>query len=115
MKVLTAFITLFSLKFALAAATPIYNEHQIRLCDSKESIIKKLQLKEIISADIKNKKSYVYYIDTKNRDYASLNWSIRVRVKSNKTEITVKKKLINKDYSYSNYPNMVCEYDLHGP
>lgn len=115
MKVLTAFITLFSLKFALAAPAPIHSEHQIRLCDNKESIIEKLHLKEIISADIKNKKSYVYYIETKNRDYASLNWSIRVRVKSNKTEITVKKKLVAKDYSNSKYPNMVCEYDLHGP
>ena len=91
-----------------------YVEHQIRLCDSEQEIINKFQLNSLIPVDVQTSEFQVYYIDTINRDYESLNWSLRVRVKNKKTEITVKQKSVKELNPAIKYPHMICEYDLHG-
>lgn len=109
MKIIIIFTIFISLNTFAASSGAINIEHQVRLCEDEQSIIKKLNLNQEES-----KKFQTYYIETKNKDYETQGWSIRVRVKSNKTEITVKKKARETDHLENKYPNIICEYDLHG-
>jgi len=102
-----------SLTTFAASIDPINTEHQIRLCDSKQSILEKLKL-DNLSSGFKASFYKVYYLETLNRDLEKNQWSIRVRAKKNKAEITIKKKFLNIPSNVSYSPDMICEYDLHG-
>lgn len=104
---------LFSQSVFASKTEELMIEHQIRLCDDAESITKKLDIEKSSSNDSKNKKYETYYVETKERNYQNLEWSIRIRLKQDKTEITLKKKSIANLRLDSKYPNMKCEYDLH--
>ena len=110
MKIIIIFSIFLSLNLFAASSDAINIEHQVRICDNEQSILKKLKLDQA-----KNKIYQTYYIETKNKDFESRSWSIRVRVKSNKTEITVKKRSSEAEHLENKYPNIICEYDLHGP
>ncbi len=115
----TTFLILFILSFNIIHASDILRrkpniEHQIRLCDDDLSIIQKLNLKLQNNTNNQEKNFQTYYIETQKRSYETLRWSIRIRVKANKTEITVKKKSLPNEKLESIYSNIICEYDLHG-
>jgi uncharacterized protein YjbK len=110
---------LFILTFNISYASDVLGnkpniEHQIRLCDDDLSIIQKLNLKLQNNTNNQEKNFQTYYIETQNRSYEALKWSIRIRVKANKTEITVKKKSLPSEKLENKYANIICEYDLHG-
>lgn len=114
MKLVFIFIFLF-LSLNLFAKEPALNiEHQIRLCDEGQLIFKKLFPSQDNSSETKDKKYKIYYIETKDHIYESLGWSIRARVKSKNTEITIKKKSSERIELDGLFHDMICEYDLHG-
>lgn len=114
MKIIFLIFCLISSNVFAAIDNSTNIEHQIRLCDSEQEIINKFLLNSLVPIDLQTSEFQLYYIDTIKRDYDSLKWSLRVRVKNKKTEITVKKKSIREIDLAPKYPNMICEYDLHG-
>ncbi len=114
MKILIFFFSLIYGQYLLAASTDLLNiEHQIRLCDDKQTILDKIK-NDPWSSSFNSNSYKVYYIDTANRDFEKNQWSIRARIKKNKTEITVKKKFPNIPSKQNIPPEMICEFDLHG-
>jgi uncharacterized protein YjbK len=84
-------------------------EHQIRLCDDNEKILRNLNLKKK-----QEKKSLVYYLDTEDKKLSERGLSVRIRVKQNKAEMTLKKRLGDTNSPGPMSRSTVCEYDLHG-
>lgn len=84
-------------------------EHQIRLCDDNAKILRNLNLNKK-----QEKNSLVYYLDTEEKKLSERGISVRIRVKQNKAEITVKKRLGDTNSPGPVSPSTVCEYDLHG-
>lgn len=83
-------------------------EHQIRLCDDQKNIFKKLNLQ-----DLSGKKRIVLYAETANRFYQQNNWTIRLKIKSEKVEIDVKRRM-GKNEATPESSQVECEYDRHG-
>lgn len=83
-------------------------EHQIRLCDDNQNIVEKLAL-----SGAQFKKTAIYYAESPERSLATLGLSIRIKLKQNKAEVTVKKR-IAKDETLKPDIQAICENDLHG-
>lgn len=107
MKCIVILICLIS--FNLVANETKNIEHQLRLCDSSNHILNSLNLNNTGPREFN-----LYFIETPNKDYETNKWSIRIRFKSNKTEITVKKKSFELEQLDKIYSGMICEYDQHG-
>lgn len=97
------------LPYILTSLVSINTEHQIRLCDDNKTVLEKLHLNAI-----QEKKSSVYYLETTAHDLAQLGVSVRVRVKNNSTEITVKKRFGGSKVQLKSAGEIICENDLHG-
>jgi hypothetical protein len=54
----------------------------------------------------------VYYVETPNLDYQKNDLSIRIRAKTKKIEVTVKKRYQN--ITVNGHGNVICELDKHG-
>lgn len=80
-------------------------EHQIRLCDDHESIIGKLQLKESVGKD-----RDIVYLETPDLVYRQNGWTLRLKIKSNKIEVDVKKRYAVNE---TGLKNLECELDQH--
>ncbi len=89
-------------------------EHQVRLCENEQSILEKLSLIPETVKNLQAKEFQVYYLETLKRDFQANNWSLRIRLKKNKIELTVKKKSAPSMDLSTKYPGIICEYDLHG-
>lgn len=83
-------------------------EHQIRLCEDSESILSKLNLE-----GASGKKREILYAETLNRFYQLNNWTIRLKVKSDKVEVDLKRR-VKKSTTSLPFPGVECEYDRHG-
>lgn len=84
-------------------------EHQVRLCDEHKSILNKLELTKT-----SEKKREVIYVETRDRFYQQNNWTIRIKIKANKVEVDLQKRM-NSDDSVSGIEKLECELDRHGP
>lgn len=93
----------------LLSLLSINSEHQIRLCDDNATILEKLQL-----GANSGKKSSVYYLETESRSLGALAVSVRLRMKQDKAEITVKKRFGNSSIKLKSEGQTICENDLHG-
>lgn len=102
---MTIFLTLGVAK--LFAASEVLIEHQIRLCDSDEVILKALQINK---KDLKFRK--IYYIENIARDLKAKNYTLRLKVKNSKVEVDLKKRILDKQIP-DIFNNGNCEIDKH--
>lgn len=103
--VMTIFLTLGALKLFAAAETLV--EHQIRLCDSDEVILKALQTNK---KELKPRK--IYYLETFNRELKAKNYTLRLKVKNSKVEVDLKKRIFDTKIP-DIFNNGNCEIDKH--
>lgn len=83
-------------------------EHQIRLCDENKTILENLHL-----SGAQFKTTSIYYAETPERSLAAQGLSVRIKLKQNKAEVTVKKRL-GPDENLQPEGQLICENDLHG-
>jgi uncharacterized protein YjbK len=103
--VMTIFLTLGVA--SLFAASEVLIEHQIRLCDSDEVILKALQINK---KDLKLRK--IYYIENIARDLKTKNYTLRLKGKNSKVEVDLKKRILDKQIP-DIFNNGNCEIDKH--
>lgn len=101
---------LFSFNLFAQGDSDLLIEHQMRLCDDDQSVLKKFELTDLT----KNKLQKIFYLETHNHDFQTNFWSIRFRVRENEVEITTKLRSDKFIHSPPPYKNVECEYDLHG-
>lgn len=81
-------------------------EHQVRLCEGQNSIMSKLQLK--LSAA---KERDIAYLETTDQMYRQNGWTLRLKIKSSKIEVDVKKRYATVEAI--GLKNLECELDQH--
>lgn len=100
------FLTVILLSCNFAWADLLAIEHQIRLCEDQDSILSKLQLKES-SGKVRD----IVYLETSDQMYRQKGWTLRLKIKSNKIEVDVKKRYAADEAIV--LKNLECELDQH--
>jgi hypothetical protein len=86
-------------------------EYQIRLCENKNAILKKLSIEE---SDLSKNKS-LFYLENKNLDLFKKRIFIKIKTNKKQIDVSVKvKTTVNDSTKMSNSKDRVCEYDIHG-
>ncbi len=82
-------------------------EHQIRICDSEKKILKKLELNPEDS-----KFRSIFYVETPDQFYRHNGWVIRIKLKSDKATVDIKRR-VSKNDILPDQKKIECEYDKH--
>ena len=110
--IVTAFLIIFINQIFAAdigSNSTVNIEHQIRICDSEANILNAIKKYQPTKKNME-----VYYLETSDFQLSKNYFSIRLRLKESKIEVTVKKRM-NSNVDITDVKNnSVCEYDLHG-
>lgn len=103
---LVTFFALTSLS-AHALEDGLFIEHQLRICDSKKEVLKKLNLHKS-DAQVRT----LFYVETPDQFYRETGWVIKLKLKKKTVDIDIKRRMKNASPN-AEISGIECEYDKH--